>query len=265
MSSDHEPTTAEAVRLLTTLLRCDERRLAMFEAMTGAAATFEREDLVRMRVVALQLATWLARDDPEGWREWSMSAGASTSAAGRPSASSQQPTPPGTGPVISRPPSPRATPAARSELNLPGPGNRELGPSTEFLDPGLAAEIAALQPTPFEGSAPAPPPARHEPDSMKGETAAVDHALVADVLASYPTAAPAALPMSIERYAAVVACTENASPEEAARVHAQYGIADAVNRRHIDEMFRNHFATDGGAKRQFETHLEQWRAWRRGG
>jgi hypothetical protein len=136
--------------------------------------------------------------------------------------------------------------------------------------------------TPFGGSAPAPAPAVDElaPHAELGATASVDLSHLAGVLAAAdpehvpprPIAEPPADAaggrmtepygyVAVERYAAVVAHTEDGSEQQHAEVHRRYGIESDAARRALDEEMEAKMAADPSLRARFHTTVGQWRDW----
>jgi hypothetical protein len=126
--------------------------------------------------------------------------------------------------------------------------------------------FANLAPTPFEEPPPGGQRARETfpkpvegsaAGDFAGETSAI--AAIADVVAAYPL--PVKLPMTLERYAALVAQTEGASAEELAELYRDYGVVDEAHRRRIDQEFSAALTRDVGLRQQFADHLRRGREW----
>ena len=81
--------------------------------------------------------------------------------------------------------------------------------------------------------------------------------------ASTPEPAVSALPMNVERYANLVARTEELEPSQVWAVHAEFGVGDGGHRRAVDCAFRQAFAGDHALLRTYEEYLHHFRQWRR--
>ena len=183
------------------------------------------------------------------------------------------PVPAPMGPSSSPGPSPWLPNAAENAPALPAamvahlsaPTPFEAGPGgsldeTAALDPAMFAELA---PTPFQAGVAQPPPSavEHERADFAGETGILDAASIGDVVAAYPL--PTKLPMAVERYAALVARSAEASEGELAELHREYAIADAAHRKRIDQEFSEAMSRDAALRQQFADYLRQWRDWLR--
>ena len=268
----------DAARILSVLVRSDEEAIAYFAARTQVARGVPTEHLRWWQGFLLDLVERLERADVEGlqaFREMLESAAAYEPAASSPSMSEDSPSPanprvlpepflgspPGSGPLV---PMSRkeASPWVARAAFAPLP---ETDVADESLDETAALDLSKFSmpepATPFrEGSTELPHPSMEDGD-FAGETAAIDAETIADALAAFPL--PTKLPMTIERYAALVARSPAASEAELAELHREYAVADAAHRKRIDQEFSEAMSRDAPLRQQFADYLRQWRDWLR--
>lgn len=70
----------------------------------------------------------------------------------------------------------------------------------------------------------------------------------------------AALPMPVERYAALTAMSEHAYHEQRTRILAAFGMQPDVDRRRLDAVYADTFRRRPSLRQRFGQALEQWRA-----
>lgn len=173
------------------------------------------------------------------------------------------PKPPSMPMPAGRPPEPTTPSVLGSPLHTPdeaAAGTSDFN-ETATLDPAMFAHLG--KELPFnEGVGPAPPPSAAAPGALddvdlSGGTGMMDENALKAIAASFPL--PTKLPMAVEQYAALVARTEQASPDIVDQVHAEYAIADATHRRRVDDEFSEAFSRDAALRTSFVSSLKQWR------
>lgn len=70
-------------------------------------------------------------------------------------------------------------------------------------------------------------------------------------------------PDDVERYAMLVAYTEDASYDERARLHADQGIGDEAQRTSLDQRMGRAMRTSAPLRETFGQRLEAWRRYRK--
>ncbi len=137
-------------------------------------------------------------------------------------------------------------------------------PSVDATVLAAAIDVAAEGAVPFQGACAAPPPrAPLERHPSAGDTASVDlDDLGVNVTCPFG-ANVAAGEDDIDRYAAIVAATDGASPARRQEVHQHYGLASELARRSLDQRMSAALRDDAGLRRRFESELERWRVYLR--
>ncbi len=95
------------------------------------------------------------------------------------------------------------------------------------------------------------------------EARAVDATLEATLASAAFDPAELLTPDDVERYAVLVAYTEDAAYDERARLHAHHGIADELQRTALDERMEQAMRASAPLRESFCQRLEAWRRYRR--
>lgn len=70
----------------------------------------------------------------------------------------------------------------------------------------------------------------------------------------------AALPMPVERYAALTAMSEHAYQEQLSRILAAFGVRPDIDRRRLDAVYADTFRRRPSLRQRFGRALHEWRA-----
>ncbi len=138
--------------------------------------------------------------------------------------------------------------------------------STAFMSPLALQDLESA--VPFAGSRePAPEQARdaETPHEQVGKTGALDLAKIASTRTTASSQKPdGEPPIPVERYAMVVACTEDADDARRAQVHAQVGLESEEDRRKLDQEYGRFLRSSPELKLQFIRDLKRWKDWLEG-
>ncbi len=241
-----DPTTRAGALLLSSLVLTPDGGLAAFRERRTAGIDVAL--LEKARALLDAVAAAIRSEDREDWRRieraWEILRHVAPA----------KPPPPREPPA--KPP-PRETSAA------PPPSSGDLD-GTALMAPLDLDEAGKRPPLPFQGQAPAPPSVALQAHPSAGETGTVDPADIAAALASPFAARLQAGDLDVDRYAAIVAFTEQGSPDKRAEVHAHYGLADEAARRALDQQMASAFRNQPALKARFEQALARWRRYRSG-
>ena len=137
---------------------------------------------------------------------------------------------------------------------------------TAYISPLEFEELETA--VPFTGSrvsAPEPPQKEEAPHEDVGQTAAVDLAKIASTRTTAGSEKPEGEPpIPVERYAMVVACTEDADDARRAQVHAQVGVGSEEDRRKLDQEYGRFLRSSPELKLEFIRDLKRWKDWLEG-